>query len=130
MSLNSIPASEEGAKKKRAEFTILELLLEEGGIDCDEIDETIKEIHTRLKDTNAPSPFTFRVSGSNGPQSRELDESLDRLLLRKKITLTEENDYHITDRGQEYLRDETKLERDGVSDAFQKSVGTILEEFL
>lgn len=126
MSFSSIRADEQGVEKQRAEYVILRLL-KEGPVEDEKIDNRVKEVHSRLLETDHESPFYFEIGGSNGPISDDLNEGLNRLLQYGKIDLTDENQYRLSEDGESYLNQDAVLERHGIDPEFRGTVDDILE---
>lgn len=128
MSLTSINASDAGARRRRADFVILRTLHEHTSIHCDEIDHRIRDVHGELLQAGVDSPFYFRIGGSNGPESEELDKSVERLLQHERIRTTQDNHYALTDAGRRYLHQTERRRRDGIDEHFEAAVDTALDE--
>lgn len=122
MALDTIAASEEGAKKRRAEFVILRFLNETGPQELGQLEEEVKDFHEMLLREEIDSPFYFRGGGSNGPVSHEFDSSIDRLLQYGRIGIVDDKQYRITERGEEYLANDQKLERHNIQDGLKDAV--------
>ena len=127
MSLSTIEASDEAVKRRKAEYIILKHLHDFGPAHCDAIDGQIHEIHLDLLQEEAESPFLFRLGGSNGPESRQIDESLERLRHFGKIEMTPERNYELNEEGRVYLENSDALRRDGIDETFETVVENTLE---
>lgn len=122
MPIETVAASEEGGKRRRAEYVILKILNEEGALHIDELESGVKTLHMDLIGSDVTTPFYFRGGGSNGPVSREFDSSINRLLQFDRIRLNDDNEYIITQQGILYLSDAEKLERHSIDDGFRSAV--------
>lgn len=125
MSLRDFQATGEGAQRKRAEYVVLKFLTDAGPIRADKLDHQIKEIHQHLEEETGESPYFFRLSGSNGPSSSELNTAIQSLLHFDRIK-NKNGEYQVTNRGQEYLEDEDKLDRDGIDIDFRELVADVM----
>lgn len=123
---SNVEADEKGSKRRRADYIILKYLDDVESAKEHELDQSVKHIHDNLIEQEHSSPFYFRAGGSNGPNSRELNEAVDRCLHFGRIKLTEDNEYAITSDGEEYLDDTSTLERHGVSDGFREQVSDLV----
>lgn len=127
MSLSRIEANDDAAIRRRAEYVVLTLLHVSDAVRCDDIDERVACIHRHLVEDGTGSPFHFCIGGSNGPESPELNESIERLLRYGKIDRAEDSRYELIEGGHRYLEDETQLDLDRIDDDFRTSVSDALE---
>lgn len=125
MPIETIAASEEGGKRRRAEYVILVILDDKGALELEELENAVMTVHNRLIESNRNSPFYFRGGGSNGPVSREFDSSIDRLLQYNRMEKDNTRKYVITDLGVEYLANDSKLERHNIDEGFREFIREI-----
>ena len=128
MGLLEIGADDAAANRRRAEYVVLRLLNERSEIACDDLDRQVATVHDRLLNPGHDSPFYFQTGGSNGPESRELNESIERLLRYGKINLTEDRCYHLTREGRDYLDNTDRLERDRIDPQFRDALADVIPD--
>lgn len=127
MSLGSaLGVSEKGARRRRADYLVLVTLEMQGKAPIEDLDEAVNRVATRIAEESEWTPMYFKSGGSNGSYSRELNEALDRCLHLAWVEQTNDGRYRITEKGRDYLGDDTRLRDYGVDESFRDRVDRTL----
>ena len=123
-----VKGSEEGIRRRRADYLVLKYLQAVEVASVDTLNHGVKQISQLLQQKGYDAPVTFESGGSNGVYSREVNEALDRCLHFDWVEKTYDKKYGIRDDGISIVTDRDKFHSYGVSLEFQDAVQEAIEE--
>lgn len=98
----AVRPSEEGLKRRQAEFLLLYYLDQEEIASKIDLKTNVKEFAKKIAQSKKEPPIYFNTTSGRAPnQDREFNEVLDRCLRRGWIERTLDEKYGITDKGKQ-----------------------------
>lgn len=122
--LSDIRPDEKGTHRRKIDYVVLSVVASLSPGSGDELDVLVRQIHAELTLHDHNSLFYFKRK-SFGWVSDELNDSIQRLQTWQYVTFDRDDGYRLTQKGEEFIADNTTLNqyrvysdfRDVISDA-------------